>query len=545
MLSEDLLDVAWRQLAALDTPLSLGVALRLQHGMEGAISEIKVDPLTYLNAESYFLDAQAVALLKKAEFFATDPSVLESQAVERFYNCERQCFWANRRLYRVSAGFEPDARYARYLSAARGKLRRWLGAVPPLEDWFFPRYGKGATVSHKSLEATVPHKIASSQTLTGPAAFVLPWFWETAAGRVLYESRGEFAIHLVDGNKFFTVPKDVTKRRCCAKEPSLNLHYQLTLGLALRRRLKRAGIDLENADVIHRELARSASVTGAYATIDLSDASDCIAWELVKALMPHDWFELLNRLRSPITRVEGRPVVLEKFSSMGNGFTFELETCLFLALICALDPGLIPGYNVWVKGDDIIVPTEFSRAVLGALQWAGATPNVNKTFTTGYFRESCGGDYFLGRDVRPFYWKENIDEPHRLITVANGIRRYMGKIDSPRISRRLRAAWFGVLDRMPSRVRACRGPTDLGDIVIHDEVSKWCTKEKDSIRYLKCWKPAQYDERFKLVRWGPGVQMASLLYGVQLHGDPKTDSRRCVIPRDGVIGYDVGWVPFS
>jgi hypothetical protein len=89
---------------------------------------------------------------------------------------------------------------------------------------------------------------------------------------------------------------------------------------------------------------------------------------------------------------------------MGNGFTFELETLIFCGLISAVT-GLEPGVNFFVYGDDILVPHKHSKAVLACLRMFGFTPNEKKTHTTGFFRESCGGDFFCGNAVRSVFMK--------------------------------------------------------------------------------------------------------------------------------------------
>jgi len=130
--------------------------------------------------------------------------------------------------------------------------------------------------------------------------------------------------------------------------------------------------------------------------LDLKNASDSVARRLVELLLPKRWFEVLNDLRSPTTLIGNQVVLLEKFSSMGNGFTFELETLVFLAIVLALNPAHKAGKNVFVYGDDIICPTRSSSDVIAALSFFGMTVNKEKSFTYGMFRESCGRDYFNG-----------------------------------------------------------------------------------------------------------------------------------------------------
>ena len=139
----------------------------------------------------------------------------------------------------------------------------------------------------------------------------------------------------------------------------------------------------------------------------------------MKLFLPEDWFEVLDALRSPMTHVRddvvGKEawVRLEKFSSMGNGFTFELETLLFAAIteVTCDNADARLGSGIWVYGDDIIYPSVHASAVASALRWCGFIPNKTKSFSTGPFRESCGGDYFLARNVRSYYIKDNPHEP--------------------------------------------------------------------------------------------------------------------------------------
>lgn len=553
MLPQDVLHIALSELEALDVPRALSVAMLLKARQVDEIGNLPLDPLHYRSSMDYFAAAQATALLKKSELLAdANGEVLEARARAQWLECEAACFQTNRFLYRYINGFQlDDVRVARFISTARRKMRGILGLAPnPMK--LSPRFGPGATMSDPSTQSTVPDKMSSQVTLTDDALPYLIPFAKTAWGRA--EQSRKFDMLITRGNTFFTVPKDFSKRRTCAKEPSLNVTYQLALGRELRNRLLKTGIDLERAQAIHQGLARSASLDGSYATIDLSNASDCIAEGLVKALMPPDWYELLDRCRCKFTKVDGKWHRLEKYSSMGNGFTFELETLIFLVLILTVDPSLRAGENVWVNGDDIIVPTEFGRAVLGCLRMFGLSPNWNKSFLTGPFRESCGGDFFLGKDVRPFYWKKDINEPSRLISLANGFRRAYQKCQDPDRADRLRRVWFSVLDRIPSHIRRCRGPEDLGDLVIHDEQSRWDARVKDSIRELRVFGPAEYTQVY-LDWFHPDVTWAALLYGVKLSGSLRTDvlSRgqltddrlRFIVPRDGVTGYTTKWVPFS
>jgi hypothetical protein len=536
------------------TPISLSVAIRMRYGEWDDLALMQVDPKHYLCPDRYWRDASAVSILRKCQDLPTtfDRSQV---ALENFWLSEKECFRANQRLlpFLYGKAFAPEEEgvYS-FLLKTRRIVASLLGPCPDLLDG---KFGPGATYGDKGRLTTVPDKMSSRPTLTSGAIWSLfPWTgtaWAKACAVAAREPS------FVRGNRFTTVPKDCTKDRGIAVEPSINLFYQLAYGQAVKERLGRAGIDLYRAQDIHKRVACEASIRGHFATIDLSNASDTVCKNLVEFLLPTRWFEALSSLRSPFTQLpSGKWVLLEKFSSMGNGYTFELETVIFLAISMASmeseDVAPQPGVNVFVFGDDILVPTETATTVLSVLRFLGFTPNRKKSFLSGSFRESCGGDFFDGVDVRPYFLKEFPDEPQKLIAMANGIRAMAVKgyqTDKNRHSL-LRRSWFSILDAIPTTIRRLRGPQALGDIVIHDEEERWQIRQRHSIRYIQCYRPAT----FKVIgwdHWRPDVVLATALYGI---GDGTPKHVKCpesrsglggVTPRDSVTGYKVSWVPYS
>lgn len=548
----DVEDVTLALCEGLATPVSLSVAILVRYGEWDQVAVKRVEPGHYVSAERFWRDSQAVGLLRKVEDLPTSFNRKE-KAIKSFFDCEAQCFRANERLSPFIYGAYAPGEEAihGFITVARKNIRSWIGAAPTDVEG---RFGPGSTYGDKGYYTTVPDKMSSCPTLTASAmGFLFPWSSTAWASACAKDRRAPV---FVAGNRFTCVPKDACKLRGIAIEPSINLFYQLGLGRSLRKRLKRSGIDLKEGQDIHRRVAREASIRGHMSTLDLSNASDTVCRNLVKLLLPSSWYEILDSLRSPTTLVEGKVVRLEKFSSMGNGFTFELETLIFLGICSAvLESSGIPvrlGENLFVYGDDIIVPTECSSDVISALRFFGMTTNEEKSFTSGPFRESCGGDFFEGTDVRPYFLKEFPYEPQHYIAMANGLRR-VGHSDPLNYARHLsvRRSWFRILDAIPSAIRRLRGPQDLGDIVIHDEQEFWQTRTRSCIRYIRCYRPA----RFKRVGWEhfkPDVVLASALYGVgsnsemnHITGTVNHIQQGGVIPRDGVVGYKVGWVARS
>jgi hypothetical protein len=537
------------------------VALALCDGFSGRLSQdvrkfileerwddlcaMKVNPAEFSHPEDYFNNVVCVSFLRK---YAPLPTTIDRKkvAIEGFWEAEKTCYRTNQRLYPfVYKTYSPeDEALLEIISSVRKEMEALIGTRPPANP--AGRFGPGSTYGDRGVFTTIPDKMSSSPTITREAwPFLFPWSGTLWAKAVASRSGSPT---FVRGNRFTTVPKDCTKDRGICIGPSVNLFYQLAFGEAIRGRLRDSGIDLRHAQSTHRQVACEASITGNYATIDLRQASDTLASALVKLILPHKWFEPLDALREPTTEIKDsdgciRTVVLEKFSAMGNGYTFELETAIFLAICRAVyrHHGITPenGINLHVFGDDIIVKTEVAKDVIAALQYFGMTVNEDKTFVSGPFRESCGGDFFEGVDVRPYFLKELPSEPQDYIAMANGLRGLVTDSDMA-FSRRgisVRRAWFEVLDNIPTHIRRLRGPKALGDLCIHDEREFWQTRTRSSIRYLRVYRPA----RFNRVSWNhfdSEVLLAGACYGLPWNIG-------MVTPRDAVIGYKQGWVAYS
>jgi len=235
---------------------------------------------------------------------------------------------------------------------------------------------------------------------------------------------------VVKGNRLDFVPKNDDISRSICVEPSLNMFYQLGFEAVLNERLKdHWGIDLTYQQFKNRELARKGSTDlWSFSTIDLSSASDSISLKMLKWLLPPDFYSLLVKLRSPMAELpDGRFAELHMISTMGNGYTFPLQTIIFSAVVlaCFRMDGLAPIFpygtregNFGVNGDDIVIPSCITQKVLRLLHLLGFTPNDSKTFVEGPFRESCGGDYYNGRNLRGVYIKK-LNGPQDYYSVIN------------------------------------------------------------------------------------------------------------------------------
>lgn len=558
--SEFLQELALRVCEACNSPRSLMVAMLLRAGEWVQLANLRADPKAYLTADNYRRAVIATDLLRKCRALPTGIDT-SAKAWESFENAELQCKMTNDRLSRLihnaKANYfahHEDLRFWEFLLRVKRRVGSIVGSLPSDLDI---RFGPGATVGVPSRACTVPDKMSQSPTATEPMRCLETHWSSTAWSRGLMVDYGGYGsgLSVVRGSEFFTVYKDATTDRGCETQPTLNGAYQLGTGRYLKRKLKDAGLDLSRGKEIHMQVACEASITGRHATVDLKSASDLKCKILVNFLLPECWADWLNTLRAPLIKTPGGSYRrLEKFSGMGNGYTFELETIIFAAIAAEamVSSGVEPvlGGNLWVFGDDIIVPTECATNVLCALRLCGFVPNERKTFVEGNFRESCGGDFFSGCAVRPIYIEEDPCEPHEYISLANALRRLLDPSDPDGdFSRRLRRAWFLVLDQLPSHVRECRGPEELGDIVIHDETERWSTRTRHSVQHIRVYRPVALT-RIEW-RWGYGAQLASALYGTTnstqrfVAGSHKElMTRDYVVPRNPTLGFTCSWIPY-
>ncbi len=453
-------------LCALDCPRALTILIMIRHGMWGEIANLRIDPLGFNTSDSFFRAHQATKLLSKAEWL---PTGIDKTAVAKgkFAEAEELCritneYWKSYR--RMEFQFLPD--YERILSSARRKIGKVLGSQ--LYKWTeFCDFGPGADGSTVRGMTSAYNKLSDTGCVTGSALPFLDTFTAlTSLGRLFKGdvSTGRLNVRLSRGNKVTFVPKNAKTDRPIAVEPRWNIWMQKGMGRFLRNRLKLFGVNLDFQG-LNQALAIYGSRTGKYATIDLASASDTVAYEVVQALLPDPWLTIFEALRSSHYYLDGKWREYYKWSSMGNGYTFELESLLFWALCSSINE------DVAVYGDDLIVPTESYQQTVRVLEICGFKVNSEKSFFSGPFRESCGTDAFDGDTVTPIYWKDALDDQGtlRLVNQITVLSRRLGFSGYRTPS--LRSIWKELVYQLPKRFQQ-RGPTTLSTVV-HDTSSKW------------------------------------------------------------------------
>lgn len=245
------------------------------------------------------------------------------------------------------------------------------------------------------------------------------------------------------------VPKDWKKTRSICMEPIPYQWAQQGVRLWYEDYLKSSvlgnHIFIEDQG-INQRAARFGSMTGWADTIDLSSASDSVAWDLVKSIFPA---KVLKHLYATRTRVvtlpDGSDVPVRKFAPMGSALCFPVQSTIYatIALMVGMaqrfgidwrEPGVFKGMTseqfwaayklsfsdklvvpkegdhrflpFYAYGDDIITDKRMTSSVVEALTQLAFRVNTEKSFTGhSAFRESCGIYCLGGVDVTPFIFK--------------------------------------------------------------------------------------------------------------------------------------------
>jgi len=368
----------------------------------------------YQSIENCRFCRQVAAFFSKNAAFA-DPLITYLSAQSAFEKAERVCKRANKRLDHFEARHpdrRPDdialmvERTKRIIADVLGDSSSFFQVIPEIVK---VTSGATSTTGRRDSLPFMKMKVRNVAASVG----CQPLY------RTLLNHFGFEKVTFTDCpyNRVETVPKNWKTDRTIACEPEGNLPFQLAFDHYVKGRLRIHGVDLSD-QTRNQDLARAASVDGQLATIDFAQASDTISLNAVHALIPQPWVQYLMAIRSHKGIGFGQEFVYEKFSSMGNGCTFALETLIFWAIakaVCGRKS------NVSAYGDDIIIPTDKTEAYISAVAYFGFSINIEKSFTSGPFRESCGVDAFNGIDVTPFYLRSKSFGKPELCHVVNGV----------------------------------------------------------------------------------------------------------------------------
>lgn len=506
--------LATAMLTAIGMQLHPVAAALASHDWQSVLKAKMPDPNEFSCPEDFAKHYLAYNIMRK---YADFPVEIDRPAValEGFLQSETKCRGANASLLCLPyfPGVALNKQPGSVLDYARRLIRRALGKFSWKQFETSCDFSNGASTKCKRKASHPIEKLSGKPHVTlNCRDLAVHYIWcNTAWRRHCQDLYGRDSdpytwVEVVPGSIFRTVPKDSLKDRPICVEPDLNMFFQKGIGAMIRKALRRVGINL-NCQERNQNLAFLGSIDDELATIDLSSASDSVSLRLCEILLPADWLEAIMLTRSrTVTLPDGSVHTLQKVSSMGNGFTFELESLIFWALSYASSK--VSGSSVQhlsVYGDDIIVETTACDVLLRTLNTSGFETNKNKTFVSGPFRESCGKHYFKGYDVSPFFVKNSVTTHQEVYHFCNSVQEWS------RYDERAESCIDLALRAIPPRAR-CYVPMHFSTkagLRTRDPRGRWCRKRQSwKFKYLR---EVRSEHHFN----GPVAYLGSLLLNEQ------------------------------
>jgi len=221
--------------------------------------------------------------------------------------------------------------------------------------------------------------------------------------------------------RVITVPKTLKTPRIIAIEPKCMQYTQQALMRGLvsvleRHPLTRGHLNFTD-QTINASLALESSRTQHLATLDLSEASDRVHSSMVDGMLRSVpvLSDAVFACRSTRAKLpSGELIHLRKFASMGSALCFPIESMVFFTILVQSELqrlGLRLSLRnirrvvsqIYVYGDDLIIPVDGVPTATQLLHTFGMKVNTAKSFSKGNFRESCGMDAYDGVNVTPVY----------------------------------------------------------------------------------------------------------------------------------------------
>jgi hypothetical protein len=331
---------------------------------------------------------QVEALFKKCDIFSDEKCAEVGFAA--FLESEEICKLTNVRLDSFY-DLDPSDRVRKIVERAGHIVARTLGSFGDFLEEIpsLARITNGATVVHPRRVSGGADRLKRTMYATErshPYLKALSAFWGYS-----------FNFRKIHHNRVELVPKNWKTHRTIACEPEGNSVLQLAFDTFCKRRLrKRLNVDLSDQSRNQR-LAYEGSVHGKLCTVDLKAASDRLSLNVVHLLFPREWVDFFLDTRSPCWK--DRDGVLHpyhKLSSMGNGYTFTIETLVFAAVCKSLG-----SKDFSVYGDDIIIETELYEPLVELLSYLGFEVNQEKSHVdrpsyTTWAKGLCGTPQLQG-----------------------------------------------------------------------------------------------------------------------------------------------------
>lgn len=347
----------------------------------------------------------------------------EKDAIDEFRNCDHDLMgppedqlgrWFKYTARIVCEALDLDNGAGKEFSAPSHGPGATEERISGNQKWVFRRWHR--RLEEEGFTFLLYGRAASWPSATGEEDYVWP---------KVVEPENEMPVRVV------LVPKTLTNPRVIAVEPVCMQFAQQALSRFLVSRLERVSLTKGHVNfrdqTVNQGLALFSSGDGHLATLDMKEASDRVSLahvQLALGSVPRFLGKVLAARSTRARLPNGEVIPLKKFSSMGSALCFPIEALVFFTSIIASRlhrAGLFPtkhsvhsfGRDVYVYGDDLIVPAAEAAAISDDLEALKFRVNRPKSFWTGKFRESCGWDCYDNEQVTPVYLRRDLPRDRR------------------------------------------------------------------------------------------------------------------------------------
>jgi hypothetical protein len=400
---------------------------RKKKGTTGIPAFLSEFLLNVFGADGALLDNPSVDCIRAIRQFCLFAKKIERpcdearnlDAIERYIQCDCE----------VTETL-PDNQISRYFAKTGKILTDLLGLDEISIADLVPKHGPGATREGISGNQKYNHEVWHERLES--CGFTWLKFGHSSDIVTEWELRPNNLPILVEPGseqpcRVTLVPKTMKTPRVIAVEPVCMQYTQQALSRFLVERLNSCSITAGHVNFtdqeVNKKLALRSSQDGKYATLDMKDASDRVSIGHTSHMLGGGAGKFLRfalACRSGHAELpSGEVLRLSKFASMGSALCFPIEAMVFFTSIIAsrvCRAGLFPtlhtvqkySRDVYVYGDDLIVPADEAPAICDDLEALGFKVNRRKSFWTGKFRESCGSDCYDGTEVTPVYLRRDL-----------------------------------------------------------------------------------------------------------------------------------------
>lgn len=297
---------------------------------------------------------------------------------------------------------EMDGKLFGIVRKARISLQRLFHDFDPRA--IHPKHGPGAVSTRERLEGKYVFDRINPRI---EQVYPFDAYYTASLGHICDDYR-DIQSKLVQESsaRVLLVPKDSRGPRLISCEPLEFQWVQQGLGQAIVKHVEHSHLTMYNVHFTNQQSnqfgALLGSSTGRYATLDLKEASDRITVGLVRMLFPEPLRRFLLACRSESTELPSGVVIkLNKFAPMGSALCFPILALSIWALLHSSMSDADARESILVYGDDVIVPTDQTVSAIETLESFGLLINRDKSYSHGFFRESCGVDAYKGKNVTP------------------------------------------------------------------------------------------------------------------------------------------------